>query len=137
VLSVRVLGRGRRRTAGAEAEQAALDRLRLGQGLDLARGGELLRAYARAIGDEAYRRPGEYFSGEFFLHARCRAVADGKEAYERVLADPQRMPKNLGFEGLLELATLAYEQKTGKDYEHVPTPDYETFANEAGWPRPE
>ncbi|HET6582744.1 MAG TPA: DUF4240 domain-containing protein [Nannocystaceae bacterium] len=93
--------------------------------------------FAREIGQEAYRRPGEYFSGESFLFARCCAVAKGRELYESILADPRRMPKDEGFEALLELATLAYEKKTGEDYAHVPTPDCETFANEAGWPRPQ
>jgi hypothetical protein len=91
--------------------------------------------FAREIGAEAFRRRGEYFSGEAFLFARCLAVAKGKEFYESVLADPARMPKDAGLEPLLELATLAYESKTGEDYAHVPTPDCETFANEAGWPR--
>jgi hypothetical protein len=92
-------------------------------------------AFAREIGHDAYRRPGEYFSGEAFLFARCCAVAKGKELYESVLADPRRMPKDEGFEPLLELAARAYEKKTGDDYAHVPSPDAETFANEAGWPR--
>jgi len=91
--------------------------------------------FAREIGAEAFRRRGEYFSGEAFLFARCLAVAKGKTFYDGVLADPRQMPKDAGFEPLLELATLAYEHKTGEDYAHVPTPDCETFANEAGWPR--
>ena len=28
----------------------------------------------------------------------------------------------------------AYEQKSGDEYPHSPTPDYETFSNKAGWP---
>jgi hypothetical protein len=92
-------------------------------------------AWAREIGEESYRRPGEYFSGEAFLFARCRAVALGRERYEATLADPARMPKNEAFEGLLELAARAFELATSDDYTHVSTPDCETFTNEAGWPR--
>ena len=94
-------------------------------------------AFAREIGEEAFRRRGEYFAAETFLFARCLVVAKGKKFYDAVLADPKQMPKDAGFEPLLELATLAYEKKTGEDYAHVPTPDCETFANEAGWPRSE
>ena len=92
-------------------------------------------AWAREIGEESYRRPGEYFSGEAFLFARCRAVALGRDRYEAALADPTRMPKNEAFEGLLELAARAFELATNDDYTHVSTPDCETFTNEAGWPR--
>ena len=91
--------------------------------------------FAREIGTEAFRRRGEYFAGEAFLFARCLVVAKGRAFYDSVLADPKQMPKDAGLEPLLELATLAYETKTGEDYAHVPTPDCETFANESGWPR--
>lgn len=43
------------------------------------------------------------------------------------------MPQEMEFEALLYLASTAYEQKTGKDFEHVASVDYESFQNVAGW----
>ena len=61
-------------------------------------------------------------------------VANGREFYETVLAKPSEFPKDLDFEGLLNLAALAHERKTGEEPEFFDTSvSYETFSNEAGW----
>lgn len=91
-------------------------------------------AFARHTGAAAYRA-GEHFSVDAFLYARCCVVANGRAFYDAVVADPTRMPKDLEFEALLEVAADAYERRTrGKEYTHVPTPSPETFANREGWP---
>lgn len=93
------------------------------------------RAHAREIGDDAYTDGDEYFSVDTFLYARCCVVANGREVYEEVLANPAGFPKDMEFEALLNLAGMAQEQKTGEDLALFDTSvSYETFSNEAGWP---
>ena len=38
------------------------------------------------------------------------------------------------FEALLYVAHSAYEMKTGEEYPHSSSPDFETFSNKTGWP---
>ena len=90
------------------------------------------RAYAEQIGEDAYR-PESAFSADNFLYARACVVANGKDFYEKVLADPTQMPKNLTFEPLLSLAGRAYQKKTGEEFDYFPTTMYETFSNPEGW----
>lgn len=89
-------------------------------------------AYAREIGDDAYE-DGKHFSVDAFLYARCCVVVNGQAEFEKVLAEPTRMPKNMEFEAILYAAQRAFQEKTGKKYTHVPTPDYETYSNAKGW----
>ena len=60
-------------------------------------------------------------------------MIDGREAYARVLAEPALMPKDTEFEAILYAAQKAFARRFGKPYTHTPKPDYETFANRAGW----
>jgi hypothetical protein len=93
------------------------------------------RAHAREIGEDAYTDGDAYFSVDTFLYARCCVVANGRAVYEKVLADPAAFPRDLDFEGLLNVAALAHEQKTGEEPEFFDTSvSYETFSNDAGWP---
>ncbi len=89
-------------------------------------------AHAREIGSEAYQ-PGRHFSADWFLYERCVVVANGLEFYQRVLASPEEMPKDMEFEALLSVAASAFERKTGKPFDHVPPLSYETFSNTTGW----
>ncbi len=74
------------------------------------------------------------FSVDAFLYARCCAVANGKDFYEKVLENPQLIPKEHSFEPLLYLAEKAYRMKTGTDgYDFLPSVSYETFSNHAAW----
>lgn len=75
-----------------------------------------------------------FFSPDAFLYARCCAVANGKAFYEKVLTNPQYMPKEYSFEPILYLAEKAYAKKTGTDqYDYLASVSYETFSNAEGW----
>lgn len=88
--------------------------------------------FAENLGERRYG--GErHFSADSFLYARACVVANGKDFYESVLKDPTNMPKEFTFEGLLYLAPEAFQRKTGKDWDYLPTPSYETFSNRSGW----
>jgi hypothetical protein len=75
----------------------------------------------------------DYISADDFLYSRCVVVANGREFFETVLADPSEMPQDMEFESLLSLPAAAYEQKTGDEYDHVTPVSYESFQNTAGW----
>ncbi len=90
------------------------------------------RRFAEQIGEDAYQED-TYFSVDIFLYARCCVVANGKDAYEQVLQNPTLMPKDLTFEALLSVASKAYQLKTGARLTYLPTFNYETYSNKAGW----
>ncbi len=75
----------------------------------------------------------DYISADDFLYSRCVVVANGRDFFASVLADPTKMPKGMVFESLLFLPDSAYERKTGKEFEHVPAVSFESFQNAAGW----
>ncbi len=89
--------------------------------------------YARNMGEYSYKGEDKHFSVDLFLYARCYVVAKGKDYYEKVLADPEKMPRDLEFEAILYLAKEVYEKKTGQEFNYIPKHDYETFNNEEGW----
>ena len=74
-----------------------------------------------------------YISADDFLYTRCVVVANGRKFYEKVLADPSEMPKDLEFESLLYLAGNAHEEKTGEEFDHVSPVSFESFSNTKGW----
>lgn len=91
-------------------------------------------AHAKRIGKGAYVDGRQHFSVDAFLYARCCVVANGREFFESVLADPAEFPEDMDFEALLELASTAYELKMGKAPGMFDTSvSYETFSNRAGW----
>ncbi|MFN0217062.1 MAG: DUF4240 domain-containing protein [Saprospiraceae bacterium] len=94
------------------------------------------RRFAEQLGSNRYPPDeGKNFSVDGFLYARCCVVANGKEFYEAVVADPTKMPKEYGFESLLYLPRQAWKLKTGQDdYDYFPKIWSETFSNPAGWP---
>ena len=61
-------------------------------------------SFAREIGHDSYRGPEHRFSRNWFLRVRCCVVANGKEVYQEVLAEPASMPKNIEFEAILRIA---------------------------------
>jgi hypothetical protein len=75
----------------------------------------------------------DYISADDFLYRRCVVVANGSNFYRSVVNDPRRMPRGLEFEALLSLPRVAFEQKTGEEYEHISPVSYESFQNTAGW----
>lgn len=91
-------------------------------------------AHARHMGEYSYKGPDEFFSVDAFLYARCAVVANGKEVFEQILADPMEFPEDAEFEAILYVAATAYEKKTGTEYPHSPDICIETFSNEKGWP---
>ena len=90
------------------------------------------KIYAENIGEDAYT-PNKYFSVDNFLYARCCVIANGQKAYQNVLNNPSLMPKDVTFETLLNLASKAYFQKTGKRFDYVSTTPIETYSNKNAW----
>jgi len=89
--------------------------------------------FAREIGRESYHGPGRYFSKEWFLAARCCAVANGQGFFEEVLSDPAAMPKDLGFLTLKNLAARAYKEKTSSEFQYKTRFNPESMSNQTGW----
>lgn len=89
--------------------------------------------HAKNIGEHSYNEKDNYISVDFFLYARCMAVAKGKAFYESALNDPKKMPKEKDFEVLLSVAELAYEMKSRKEFDYTTYNSYETYSNKQGW----
>ena len=90
--------------------------------------------YASNIGEDSYEGEDAPFSVDYFLYVRCCVVANGKDFFNRVKANPTQMPKEMDFEPLLYLPANAYNKKTkSKDYDYEPKFNFETFSNTAGW----
>ena len=90
------------------------------------------KVYAENTGEASWF-PNTFFSADNFLYARCCAVANGREFYEKVLSQPELMPKDLTFESLLYISLTAYERKLHKKYNYVPTYPIETFSHKETW----
>jgi len=77
-------------------------------------------------------------SDDGFLYARCWVVAKGRNHYEKVLANPQKMPKEIcqWCEPLLYAASRAWALSTGndeEDWDYTPKYNYETGSNSSLW----
>src|SRR5437762_1267274 len=68
-------------------------------------------AHARHMGEQSYKGPGEFFSVDEFLYTRCAVVANGKECFEEIRADPNQFPEDAEFEAILYVASTAYGKK--------------------------
>lgn len=90
------------------------------------------QVYAENIGEDSYS-PDQYFSVDNFLYARSCAIANGKEAYGKIINAPSLMPKDFTFEALLYLANEAYKCKTGEEMKYIPSYPIETYSNKEGW----
>lgn len=90
--------------------------------------------HAREIGEDAFI-PGQHFSPDLFLYARCAIVVGGKSFFDSVLSDPLKMQKDMEFEYLLAVAPTAFERKTGREFDldYISPVSYESFSNQAGW----
>jgi Protein of unknown function (DUF4240) len=75
----------------------------------------------------------DYISSDDFLYSRCVVVANGREFFGDVLADPSKFPAEMEFESLLSLAGHAYEQRTGQPLEVGHDLSWESFSNTDGW----
>ena len=88
----------------------------------------------QAHAEASVKDPDGYISADIFLYDRCCVVANGKDIYEKVLNDPKKWPKGLSFERLLDVASDAYERKTGSEFDYFSTTyNYESGSNEKGW----
>lgn len=76
---------------------------------------------------------GEGISSDLFLYARCAVVANGKIFFESVLQHPERFPRELYFEALLDIPQRAWLRKTGRHLDHTPCYLFETGFNPNGW----
>ncbi len=90
--------------------------------------------FAREIGRDAFKNNEKQFSKEWFLAARCCAVANGQLFFNDILKDPATMPKDLGFVSLTSLAGRAYRKKTGNHFNYSPKHAFSSCSNKSGWP---
>lgn len=74
-----------------------------------------------------------YFSADDFLYTRCAVISEGKVFFQKILQTPSKMPSDVTFEAILDLADEAYFLKTGKKMEYVPSFNYETKSNKEAW----
>lgn len=93
---------------------------------------KLFKLDTAAHANVAYPEP-RRVSEDGFLYVRAAVLASGQEYYTEVLNNPALLDADDDFEPILSLAALAYERKTGKDFDYIAPVDYETYANEAGW----
>lgn len=104
-----------------------------------------IKAFADMLSEKLYRldqrrmaeksvMDEEQFSADLFLYARCAVVANGKAAYETVMEDPGKFPKDTYFSALLNLPDLAWKRRTGEAFDYLPQYIYETGFNPQGWP---
>jgi len=76
---------------------------------------------------------------DLFVAVRCAVVACGREAYDKVLADPAALGRSSAWpigngEDLLSAAERAYKDRTGQSWTYVPAWNTETGDNMGGWP---
>ena len=76
------------------------------------------RAWARESGELIWFGEPDRVAVDGFLYARCLVVANGREFYEAVLADPTTMPKDV-FE-LMQLYPQASQRRPSVEY--IPMP---------------
>ncbi|MFI6283159.1 DUF4240 domain-containing protein [Streptomyces sp. NPDC051018] len=83
------------------------------------------------------REYGSEQSADAFLYTRCAVVADGRDAYARVLGDPAAFTpyaeELIWAESLLYVPDHAYRHLTGEDWHRGTRYSYESYANEDGW----
>jgi hypothetical protein len=92
------------------------------------------RRWAREAGSLIWWGEPNSLSVDSFLYARCVVVANGRSFFERVLANPEQMPKDMEFESLLYIAQRAEERKIGRTAGIDTEVSFETFSNTTGWP---
>jgi hypothetical protein len=89
--------------------------------------------YAKNIGEDSYKDENTHFSVDWFLYTRCVVVASGKDYYNKVIKDPEQMPKDMEFESLLYVAHEAYQKKNNAEFDYNSKYNYETFSNKEKW----
>lgn len=105
----------------------------------------LVESFASLLAQKLYQLDGwkyakyvyqsrEEVSADDFLAVRCCVVANGKEAYEDILSNPEKMPTDLSFEALLQVIPEVYKMHIGwQNFIPVVSHNFETFSNSEGW----
>ena len=75
----------------------------------------------------------DIFFTDLFLYARCAVVANSKDVFNEILAQPTLFPTELYFDALLQVPKRAWFRKTGAALQHIPKFVYETGFNPSGW----
>lgn len=91
------------------------------------------KTFARHIGEGAWDEAGQNFHPDSFLFARCCAVANGRETFERIRQNPDLMPRDMEFSALLRIAGEAYRRQKGSNLRYMAAYPIETFSNQRGW----
>lgn len=91
------------------------------------------RRWAREAGPRIWWGEPDSLSVDSFLYARCVVVANGRGFYELVLANPEKMPRDMEFESLLYIAQRAEERSVGQTVGIDTDVSFETFSNSSGW----
>ena len=98
-----------------------------------------IEAFYSALGDKALAlaTPQHYsafssFPGlaDTFLYARMAVIANGRDVYEQVLAEPRRFPARsagVWFERLLYVCDDAFHLATGRDFPRVGSEKFEVM----------
>ena len=85
-----------------------------------------------------FERASRYYehSDDSFLYARCCALLNGEEYYDKVKAGKVRKLWTMEFEAILSVPMLAWAEKHRQDpadYPHITEQSYETGSNPEGW----
>ncbi len=80
-----------------------------------------------------HQQSDDYFSADDFLYVRCAVVAEGRQYYETIKANPSDLSITIDFEHLLSVAAEAYLRKTGRSFEYTPIYNYESKSNSGKW----
>ncbi|WP_242625327.1 DUF4240 domain-containing protein [Krasilnikovia cinnamomea] len=126
-------------TLGRNPDDEAFDRLtaRLAarSEADLIGFADRLASVLWALDTPAHFTAARTASDDAFLYIRCAVVAAGQKAFDRVSRNPAALGKFAGDEAelLLTVAERAYEQSTGRLWEHETPVSYETGSNTAAW----
>lgn len=101
----------------------------------------MITGFAERLSEALYRLDrreyGEDLSSDAFLYTRAAVVADGRAAYEEVLADPVLFApyaeELIWAEPLLYVPDRAYEDFTGEEWQRETRYSYESYSNRGGW----
>lgn len=101
----------------------------------------VIAGFAERLSEALYRLDrreyGEELSSDAFLYTRAAVVADGRAAYEEVLADPVLFvpyaEELIWAESLLYVPDRAYGNVTGEEWQRDTRYCYESYSNREGW----
>jgi hypothetical protein len=71
-----------------------------------------------------------------FLYSRLAVAAQGKAVFYSVLEDPSQFPgwsRGAWFEYLMYVPGIAFQEKTGREFDLNSSVSFESFSNSEGW----